>query len=74
MFYAIVACVFFFFNFTFDQVQCGEIEVEKKIDDKIEQFITWIGKHPNKKSQVPSFSLSLSIFIHILVLLFQFHR
>jgi len=34
------------------QVQCGEIEVEKKIDEKIEQFINWIEKHPNKKSQV----------------------
>lgn len=39
------------------QVECGEIEVEKKIDDKIEHFITWIDKHPNKKSQVPSYSI-----------------
>ncbi|CAE6245871.1 unnamed protein product [Arabidopsis arenosa] len=30
-------------------VQCSEIEVEKKIDEKIEQFINWIEKHPNKK-------------------------
>lgn len=36
------------------QVQCGEIEVEKKIDEKIDQFISWIEKHPNKKSQVYS--------------------
>ncbi|CAF1717069.1 hypothetical protein Bca4012_041595 [Brassica carinata] len=38
--------------FDITYVQCGEIEVEKKIDDKIEQFVTWIGKHPNKKSQI----------------------
>ncbi|RDX67695.1 Autophagy-related protein [Mucuna pruriens] len=33
-------------------VQCGEAEVESKIDDKIEQFICWVEKHPNKKSQI----------------------
>ncbi|KAL9815689.1 hypothetical protein AtNW77_Chr5g0154281 [Arabidopsis thaliana] len=38
--------------FEITYVQCGEIEVEKKIDEKIEQFINWIEKHPNKKSQI----------------------
>lgn len=33
-------------------MQCGDQEVEKKIDEKIEQFIGWVEKHPNKKSQV----------------------
>jgi hypothetical protein len=28
------------------------VEVEKKIEEKIEQFICWVEKHPNKKSQV----------------------
>ncbi|KAJ0234356.1 Autophagy-related protein 101 [Hirschfeldia incana] len=36
--------------FDITYVQCGEIEVEKKIDDRIEHFITWIEKHPNKKT------------------------
>ncbi|CAH8339922.1 unnamed protein product [Eruca vesicaria subsp. sativa] len=38
--------------FEITYVQCGEIEVEKKIDEKIEQLITWIDKHPNKKCQI----------------------
>ncbi|CAE6263256.1 unnamed protein product [Arabidopsis arenosa] len=38
--------------FEITYVQCGEIEVEKKIDEKIEQFVNWIEKHPNKKSQI----------------------
>ncbi|KAF5451362.1 hypothetical protein F2P56_026475 [Juglans regia] len=33
-------------------VQCGDVELEKKIDEKIEQFISWVEKHPNKKSQI----------------------
>ncbi|KAL5184600.1 Autophagy-related protein 101 [Glycine soja] len=33
-------------------VQCGEAELEKKIDEKIEQFVCWVEKHPNKKSQI----------------------
>ena len=33
-------------------MQCGEVELEKKIDEKIEQFVCWVEKHPNKKSQV----------------------
>lgn len=28
------------------------MELEKKIDENIEQFISWVEKHPNKKSQV----------------------
>jgi len=32
-------------------VQCGDVELEKKIDEKIEHFISWVEKHPNKKSQ-----------------------
>jgi hypothetical protein len=33
-------------------VQCGDAELENKIDEKIEQYIGWVEKHPNKKSQV----------------------
>lgn len=28
------------------------MELEKKIDEKIDQLICWVEKHPNKKSQV----------------------
>ncbi|KAK0604524.1 hypothetical protein LWI29_016515 [Acer saccharum] len=38
--------------FEITYVQCGDVEVEKKIDEKIEQFISWVEKHPNKKSQI----------------------
>ncbi|KAI6695275.1 hypothetical protein NL676_022985 [Syzygium grande] len=38
--------------FEITYVQCGDQEVEKKIDEKIEQFIGWVEKHPNKKSQI----------------------
>ncbi|KAK9948789.1 hypothetical protein M0R45_004351 [Rubus argutus] len=38
--------------FEITYVQCGDLELEKKIDEKIEQFISWVEKHPNKKSQV----------------------
>lgn len=34
------------------QVQCGDVEVEKKIEEKISQFIAWAEKHPNRKGQV----------------------
>ncbi|KAK4847528.1 hypothetical protein QYF36_002980 [Acer negundo] len=34
------------------RVQCGDVKVEKKIDEKIEQFISWVQKHRNKKSLV----------------------
>ncbi|KAK4760898.1 hypothetical protein SAY87_005791 [Trapa incisa] len=39
-------------HFEITYVQCGDIEVEKTIDEKIEQFICWVEKHPNKKSQI----------------------
>ncbi|KAL5557131.1 hypothetical protein UlMin_039367 [Ulmus minor] len=38
--------------FEITYVQCGDSEIEKKIDEKIEQFISWVEKHPNKKSQI----------------------
>ncbi|KAF5451361.1 hypothetical protein F2P56_026474 [Juglans regia] len=38
--------------FEITYVQCGDVELEKKIDEKIEQFISWVEKHPNKKSQI----------------------
>ncbi|XP_022740071.1 autophagy-related protein 101-like isoform X2 [Durio zibethinus] len=38
--------------FEITYVQCGVVEVEKKIDEKIEHFISWVEKHPNKKSQI----------------------
>ncbi|KAM7250610.1 hypothetical protein ACFE04_022493 [Oxalis oulophora] len=38
--------------FEITYVQCGDTELEKKIDDKIEQFVSWVDKHPNKKSQI----------------------
>lgn len=34
------------------QVQCGDVELERKIDEKIDQFIDRVEKHPNKKNQV----------------------
>ncbi|CAL9173525.1 unnamed protein product [Musa hybrid cultivar] len=38
--------------FDITYVQCGDHELEKKIDEKINQFIGWVEKHPNRKSQV----------------------
>ncbi|KAK8606817.1 hypothetical protein V6N13_052573 [Hibiscus sabdariffa] len=38
--------------FEITYVQCGDVELEKKIDEKIDQFISWVEKHPNKKSQI----------------------
>ncbi|XP_062157339.1 autophagy-related protein 101 [Alnus glutinosa] len=38
--------------FEITYVQCGDAELENKIDEKIEQFIGWVEKHPNKKSQI----------------------
>lgn len=38
--------------FEITYVQCGDLEIENKIDEKIEQFISWVEKHPNKKSQI----------------------
>ncbi|TVU50518.1 hypothetical protein EJB05_01891 [Eragrostis curvula] len=33
-------------------VQCGLPELEKEVDEKIDQFVAWVEKHPNRKSQV----------------------
>ncbi|CBI18564.3 unnamed protein product, partial [Vitis vinifera] len=38
--------------FEITYVQCGDAEVERKINEKIDQFISWVEKHPNKKSQI----------------------
>ncbi|GKU94667.1 hypothetical protein SLEP1_g8127 [Rubroshorea leprosula] len=38
--------------FEITYVQCGDAEIEKKIREKIEEFISWVEKHPNKKSQI----------------------
>ncbi|KAI8007817.1 Isocitrate dehydrogenase [NADP] [Camellia lanceoleosa] len=32
-----------------NSVQCGDVEFEKKIDEKIDQFIDRVEKHPSKK-------------------------
>lgn len=32
-------------------VQCGDAELEKKIEEKIDHFVNWAKKHPNKQSQ-----------------------
>ena len=34
------------------QAQCGDAATEKKIEEKIDLFLSWVEKHPNKKSQV----------------------
>ncbi|XBJ05393.1 hypothetical protein VPH35_024191 [Triticum aestivum] len=38
--------------FEITYVQCGLAELEKEVDEKINQFIAWSEKHPNRKSQV----------------------
>eukprot|EP00271_Cylindrocystis_brebissonii_P013500 TRINITY_DN33361_c0_g1_i1.p1 TRINITY_DN33361_c0_g1~~TRINITY_DN33361_c0_g1_i1.p1 ORF type:complete len:247 (+),score=49.62 TRINITY_DN33361_c0_g1_i1:321-1061(+) len=38
--------------FDLTYVQCGDSAIEKKIDEKIEHFCTWVEKHPLKKGQV----------------------
>ncbi|GAB2236325.1 hypothetical protein Droror1_Dr00028047 [Drosera rotundifolia] len=38
--------------FDITYVQCGDVEIERKIDEKIDQFISWVEKHPHKKSQI----------------------
>ncbi|XP_057491959.1 autophagy-related protein 101-like [Actinidia eriantha] len=38
--------------FEITYVQCGNVELEKKIDEKIDQFIDRVEKHPNKKNQI----------------------
>ncbi|XP_071913309.1 autophagy-related protein 101 isoform X4 [Coffea arabica] len=34
------------------EVQCGDVEHEKKINEKIDHFIDRVEKHPNKKNQI----------------------
>ncbi|CAA2978085.1 autophagy-related 101 [Olea europaea subsp. europaea] len=38
--------------FEITYVQCGDMELERKIDEKIDQFIDRVEKHPNKKNQI----------------------
>ncbi|GBG76793.1 hypothetical protein CBR_g23008 [Chara braunii] len=38
--------------FDITYVQTGDPGIEKKIEEKIDQFCTWVDKHPNKKGQV----------------------
>ncbi|THG03274.1 hypothetical protein TEA_028371 [Camellia sinensis var. sinensis] len=42
--------------FEITYVQCGDVELEKKIDEKIGQFIDRVEKHPSKKNQATWFS------------------
>ncbi|KAF7135326.1 hypothetical protein RHSIM_Rhsim08G0104900 [Rhododendron simsii] len=37
--------------FDITYVQCGDLDLEKKIEEKIDQFIDRVEKHPNKKYQ-----------------------
>ncbi|WOL01380.1 autophagy-related protein [Canna indica] len=39
-------------HFDITYVQCGDQQLEKKIEEKIDQFIGWVEKHPNRKSRV----------------------
>ncbi|KAF2907608.1 hypothetical protein DAI22_12g111000 [Oryza sativa Japonica Group] len=39
-------------NLTCGRVQCGLPELEKEVDEKINQFVAWVEKHPNRSSQV----------------------
>ncbi|CAA0832771.1 Unknown protein [Striga hermonthica] len=38
--------------FEITYVQCGDLELDRKIDEKIDQFIDRVEKHPNKKNQI----------------------
>lgn len=40
-------------------MQCSDFVIERKVDEKITQFIDKVKKHPNQKHQVrdPSFSI-----------------
>ncbi|PIN02634.1 hypothetical protein CDL12_22985 [Handroanthus impetiginosus] len=38
--------------FEITYVQCGDAELERKVDEKIDQFIDRVEKHPNKKTQI----------------------
>ncbi|KAL6572904.1 hypothetical protein OROHE_002380 [Orobanche hederae] len=40
------------FRYAIAAVQCGDVELERKIDEKIDQFIDRVEKHPNKKNQI----------------------
>ncbi|KAF3650878.1 putative protein translation factor SUI1 -like protein 2-like [Capsicum annuum] len=35
-----------------EATECGDVEVEKKIEEKITQFIDRVEKHPNRKNQI----------------------
>uniref|UniRef100_R7WF30 Autophagy-related protein 101 n=1 Tax=Aegilops tauschii TaxID=37682 RepID=R7WF30_AEGTA len=49
--------------FEITYVQCGLAELEKEVDEKINQFIAWAEKHPNRKSQmVAEHQVCLSFF------------
>ncbi|KQJ86804.1 autophagy-related protein 101 isoform X1 [Brachypodium distachyon] len=39
-------------RFQITYVQCGLPDLEKEVDEKINQFIAWAEKHPNRRSQV----------------------
>ncbi|URE28834.1 hypothetical protein MUK42_18242 [Musa troglodytarum] len=39
-------------HFEITYVRCGDHEIEKKIDEKIDQFVGWVEKHPNRKGQI----------------------
>lgn len=43
-------------------MQCGDVELERKIDEKIDQFIDRVEKHPNKKNQVHLLPQALTFF------------
>ena len=34
------------------QVKCGDREVDKRVEEKINQFYTWLDRHPGKRGQV----------------------
>jgi len=38
--------------FEITYVQCGDSATEKKIEEKIDHFLSWVEKYPNKKSRV----------------------
>ncbi|KAH7851897.1 hypothetical protein Vadar_018110 [Vaccinium darrowii] len=38
--------------FDITYVQCGDLDLDKKIEEKIDQFIDRVEKHPNKKNQI----------------------
>jgi autophagy-related protein 101 len=38
--------------FEITYAQCGDEAIEKRIEEKIDNFVQWVEKHPNRKSQV----------------------